>query len=501
MKEKFIIAGAYRLPAVDPVTVDGADVTVPTITAASAQRYSIAGNCGLSGAAVTLDTGAGAVSGGDGSYAFTGLANGTYVVTPSAIAASFSPAAWTVNVRSADVAGVDFAAETVDATVTVAGEGLAGVAVTLTQGETVLSGTTDDDGVAVISQVPDGVWTVGVSKDGYTYGIDEPTGVVEGVSIEIGGITGSQVTAGGRVVDTVGAGVSGVTVTLTGGQSDTTDTDGYWSIGPVLDGDYTATPSKDGWNFDPESRSFTVARENAEVDSFTGSSLPVTGLAGYWPLLDGSAEDASGNGHTLAIVGSFAADIADPAGNEGKAHAFGGSDYLTLADHDDFDFGTAEFSISVWVSCIGSGISGGFRTMINKNRSATQSPSGEYLWAFDWYLSASAGGEYPKFRTDAAVIATDTGVADLLDASGNGTGVWHHIVFVRGAAASAIYVDGTKYTVIHSPASFSNDKVLGIGGDSGGYTIKWKGGIAHVRVYKGYSLTDADVGALYNAKS
>ncbi len=51
-------------------------------------------------------------------------------------------------------------------------------------------------------------------------------------------------------------------------------------------------------------------------------------------------------------------------------------------------------------------------------------------------------------------------------------------------------------------ASFNNDKALGIGLAYGAAdSYGWKGGICHVRVYKGYVLTDADVEALFNAKA
>lgn len=500
MREWFVIGTAYDLPTIAPVTVAGGDVNVGTITAKKLNEYSISGNCGVGGATVTLDTGASVTADGSGNFLFSRLGNGTYVVTPAATATDFTPGAWTVTVQGANVSGVNFIAVTVDVTVTVEGSGIAGAAVTLTNGETVLSGTTDLTGTVVFRQVTDGIWTVALSQDGYTYTIDEATGVISGASIEIGGISGTPVTVGGRVVDLVGAGVPGITITLTGGQSDVTDVDGYWSIGPVLDGVYSATPSLEGWTFRPVAPSFLVNRANVTVQEIEGSNLPIEGLAGYWPLLNGSAVDMSGKNHTLAIVGSLSPDIADPAGNPNKAHNFSGSDYCWMADHADLDFSTLPFSLSIWASCIGS-VSDGFRNLMNKNRSTTQSPAGEYCWDLAWYLASATSAEYPRFRTDAAVIATSSGTGDLKDGSGNGNETWHHIVYVRGNGESRIYVNNVKHVVNHTSASFSNDRKFSIGGDQDGYTIKWRGGLAHARAYRNYALTDADVAALFNAKS
>lgn len=501
MKEKFIIAGAYQIPATSPIVVNGADVVVSQITVKNKQKYSISGNCEISGVTVTLNTGETTTSASDGSYSFTGLANATYVVTPSAAAASFTPTAWTVNVRSANVSAVDFAATTIDATVTVGGLGISGATVTLTKGTTVLSEVTNGSGIAVISQVPDGTWTVAVSKNGYTYEIDEASGVVAGASISIGGVAGREVTVSGSVTDLVGAGVSGVTVTLTGGQTATTDSSGIWSIGPVLDGSYTATPTKDGWEFVPETQSVAVARANVTVSAFVGSSLPATGLVGYWPLTDGSAVDMSGKGHDLTISGSLTANTADPLGTASKVHQFTGSDYLSCADNADFDFGTGAFSLSMWANGLGAIGSDGFRGLVAKNKTSGQSPSGEYLWSLEWYLSSSAGAEYPKWKQDGAVVATSSGAGDMKDTGSNGTGVWYHVVLVRTASEISFYINNVKYSANYTGISLSNDGLLCIGGDGSGFVSKWKGGICHVRVYNGYALTEADVSALYNAKS
>jgi Bacterial pre-peptidase C-terminal domain len=78
-------------------------VTVPVAT------YSISGNAGTSGATVTAGS-QGATSDASSNYTITGLANGTYSVTPSKSGCTFSPASASVTVTGANVTGINFTA-------------------------------------------------------------------------------------------------------------------------------------------------------------------------------------------------------------------------------------------------------------------------------------------------------------------------------------------------------------------------------------------------------
>jgi hypothetical protein len=101
-------------PASQSVTINGANATAVNFTAASSQTWSISGTIspaslgagttvGLSGAAtanVTADS--------SGNYSFSGLANGTYTVTPSRSGATFTPTSQSVTINGASVAAVNF---------------------------------------------------------------------------------------------------------------------------------------------------------------------------------------------------------------------------------------------------------------------------------------------------------------------------------------------------------------------------------------------------------
>lgn len=71
----------------------------------------ISGSVGVSGVTVNLTGAASAstTSGVGGTYSFTALAPGTYIVTPSTAGKAYSPTNRTVVIVASDVTGVNFA--------------------------------------------------------------------------------------------------------------------------------------------------------------------------------------------------------------------------------------------------------------------------------------------------------------------------------------------------------------------------------------------------------
>jgi beta-glucanase (GH16 family) len=110
-------AGYSFSPTSQAVTISGANVTGVNFTAnPQTATYSISGTISPatvgSGSLVTLSGTANATTTADasGNYSFTGLANGSYTVTPSSKTATFSPTSQGVTINSANVMGVNFTA-------------------------------------------------------------------------------------------------------------------------------------------------------------------------------------------------------------------------------------------------------------------------------------------------------------------------------------------------------------------------------------------------------
>src|SRR5215472_1306335 len=168
-------AGYTFSPTSQNATVNGANVTGINFTATAQATYGISGTItpttGGSGATVTLSGAAAATttSNSSGSYAFSGLANGTYTVTPSNSGYSFSPLNQTVTVSGANQTGVNFSAS-VQQNHTVALSWTASVTTTVT-GYNVYRSTANGTGYAKIksSLVSILTYTDSAVQNGTTY--------------------------------------------------------------------------------------------------------------------------------------------------------------------------------------------------------------------------------------------------------------------------------------------------------------------------------------------
>jgi hypothetical protein len=111
-------------------------------------------------------------------------------------------------------------------------------------------------------------------------------------------------TLSGRVTDSAGYGIPGVSVAA-GGVSSITDEGGRFSLAGLPQGDWTVTPSRTGYTFDPPSQGFRVPAEGDGV-RFVGTKP--------WTLMfflagDNDLEGAANYGYGAAIRGARNPDI------------------------------------------------------------------------------------------------------------------------------------------------------------------------------------------------
>jgi hypothetical protein len=119
-----------------------------------------------------------------GAYSFSGLAAGTYAVTPSKAGLGFNPTTQAAVITSSDITGLNFTASaqsgptfTISGTVTPKASG-AGVAMLLT-GPTGATATTDASGNYSFPGLPNGTYTVTPNKSGLAF---TPTSLSETVN-------------------------------------------------------------------------------------------------------------------------------------------------------------------------------------------------------------------------------------------------------------------------------------------------------------------------------
>lgn len=265
---------------------------------------------------VTTQTGA------DGKYLFAQLpTSGVYTVTVSHNSYTFVTPQQTVTTPNGNRT-VNFAAQTKRFAVSVrvndaAGQGIPGVAVSLSGTPHAAQGTTDSAGNLTFSGVPGGSsYTITAAKDGFGFvPASLETGALQG-NVALTFVGGLRCTLSGRVTEQ-GSGLDGATVVLNGSLSGTTTTDanGEYSFNVVAGGSYTVAPSAAGYFFSPPSKAFNNMTTSQLAD-FTGLQSALEFSSATYS----AGEDA----RTLSVTVKRVGDASDEAevtyiGNDGTA--------------------------------------------------------------------------------------------------------------------------------------------------------------------------------------
>ena len=178
---------------------------------------------GAAGATVVLSGTASATTTTDafGNYSFSGLADGTYTVTPSATGFSFNPGSQTITISGAHNLGVNFA--TSQRTFVVSGtvSGGSGISVART-GPTTATATADAGGNYSFPAVPNGSYTVTPSGPGFSVGPASQSITVSGANVGNVNFTATPLTC--SITGTISGG-PGATVILSGTVNATTTAD------------------------------------------------------------------------------------------------------------------------------------------------------------------------------------------------------------------------------------------------------------------------------------
>ncbi|MDT5296469.1 MAG: hypothetical protein QOJ76_3349 [Acidobacteriota bacterium] len=292
------------------------------------------GSSGFQGVTVTLSGSQSATAQTDagGGYTFAGVAGGgNYTVTPSKLNYTFSPAGATFNDlgadRTADFTGTPVSF-TIGGRVTSGGAALSGVIVTLSGSQTATA-TTDASGGYAFTVPAGGNYTVTPSKPHYTFTQTSATfNNLGGNQTADFAATLKQHTLSGQVINSNNNGIGGVTITLSGSQTRTTQTDagGNFSFtGVPAGGNYAVTPLLAGFAFSPASQTF------GDLDA-DHSSVFVAGLAVY-KLSGRVTEKGAGlGGVTVTLSGSH--PLLGPSGAQVLTGADGGYSFNATAGGD-----------------------------------------------------------------------------------------------------------------------------------------------------------------------
>ena len=239
----------------------------------------------------------------DGSFTFSQIPNGTYTVAPTKAGFSFNPPSQTAIVNGSNVNLQNFIASqttfTVSGLITAGG----GSTVVLSQsGATVATVTADRNGNYQFANIANGTYTVTPTKAGFSINPSSQTAIVNGSNVTVQNFTAAQIvftisgviTGGGG--STVVLSQSGATVATV-----TADGNGNYQFLNIANGNYTVTPSKSGFTFNPPSQNVTVNSSNVSVPNITAISLTFT-VTGAISGTSGATVVLSQSGTTIATV-------------------------------------------------------------------------------------------------------------------------------------------------------------------------------------------------------
>ena len=239
---------------------------------AATTTHSLAGTIsgpGAVGATVVLGGAAVATITSDamGNYNFSGLADGTYTVTPSKTGFSFSPASQTITISGAHNLAVNFATSQPTFVVSGAVSGGSGITVSLA-GATSATATTDASGNFSFPAVPNGSYTITPSGLGFTISPTSQNITVNGANVSAVNFTATALTY--SITGTISGG-AGATVSLTGAVNATTtaDSSGNYSFAGITSGSYAITPTKTNLVFVPASLTAVVGGANVIGANFS----------------------------------------------------------------------------------------------------------------------------------------------------------------------------------------------------------------------------------------
>ncbi len=316
--------GNANYAAAAPVTWSGSSIggvwsTSPASNAISGQVFFSLSGSGLGGVTMTLSgpQGGSTTTTASGSYSFAAQFGGgvcCYTVTPSEVGLTFEPPFQTFPTlpisRTANFLASIVPSYGISGTVTVAGNGLSGVLMTL-GGAQSGSTTTNASGSYSILGYEGANYTVTPSLSGYSFSPPNATFNNLGSSMPTANFTATVSTSligiNGRV-NLAGSGLSGVLMTLGGSTSvsATTDSSGDYSLSGNDGGSYTLTPSLSGYSFSPPSVTFSNLGSGSLTANFaaTGiSPISVTNDASFATSISpGSLVALFGNGNVLSGI-------------------------------------------------------------------------------------------------------------------------------------------------------------------------------------------------------
>ncbi len=227
---------------------------------------------------------------------------------------------------------------------------------------------------------------------------------------------------------------------------------------------------------------------NAKMNT-SSTNKNTSGLVGYWTF-DGAdtttttATDKSGSGNN----GTLTNGPIMVSGKTGQALKFDGVNDVVTMPVGTEDFGSGDFTISLW-------------TKFGKSLYSWQRLFGKKgVAAANVGYSIYYGGDTSKLMWS---TADGTTAMEKWTVSSFTTNVWHHVVMVRNSSDPKIgyfFVDGVRYELASTPTvvnTFSASVQPSVGALPGGSGLNFDGYVDDIRTYN-RALSATEIKQLYN---
>lgn len=193
--------------------------------------------------------------------------------------------------------------------------------------------------------------------------------------------------------------------------------------------------------------------------------------------------DSGNTGHTVTANGDAQIDTAQKKFGTASGLFDGTGDYLTVPDHADWDFGTGDFTIDLWVRF--------------NDLTTAQFFVGQYADATHrWYVGKAGSSDDNKLIIYFAHESVKAYYKMTNAWSGCAINTWYHLAFVRNGTTGLIFIDGISQTLTGNTVFNINDtgdyaSILYIG-DWGIGTQYVNGWMDEVRISKGIARWTED---------
>ena len=205
-------------------------------------------------------------------------------------------------------------------------------------------------------------------------------------------------------------------------------------------------------------------------DSFTKLLLHADGTNGSTTFID--SENAP---KTVTANNGARISTNSPKFGSGSANFDGVDDYLSLADSDDWSFGTGDFTVDFWEKSSDSSRQHAF------SFGGTSATNLDFDFNDPASCGGSAAGLWVYWNSSGSTKICSSGGANAYTDGG-----WHHIALVRQSNTITLYVDGSSVgNATYNSAinvTGSNTNIIGAWNGGGYY---WNGNLDEIRISKG----------------